>query len=289
MRDGPTDVETGLVLPKEIKLRPQALAIAAHGAEELRLHSLWVTEHIAVPVEIRSRYPYSTDGNPPFRHDSGPPEALVTLGFLAAATRQIRLGTAVIPLFCFDPLSLAKLAATADLLADGRIELGLGAGWLSEEAALLGHPADHRAGRLDEAIQILRKAWGTESFEHRGRFYSYPRLGVHPHPRQGADLPIWIGGSGSAALRTTAKHAVGNIVFNATVDSVTDLTRRLQRNERSIRVAATLDLSERLELGPRARRLANAGADLILLTHTTGDPDRLLTDVSGFLAEVGET
>ena len=156
-----------------------------------------------------------------------------------------------------------------DELSGGRLELGLGAGWLVEEAQLLGHPHDHRGARLDECIDILRKAWTQKSFEHHGRFWDYPgKVGVHPQPPQGPELPIWIGGESDAALRTTAVRATGNLLWMAAPEAVAVMRRRLDAARPGLRLAVSMRISDAgLD---RAEATREAGADLLLLINDAG-------------------
>jgi len=229
-------------------------------------HSLWVTERVAMPVHIQSAYPYRSDGLPAFSTDAGWCESMVTLGFLAAVSSRLRLGTAVIPLFTRDPVSLAKQAASVDVLSRGRLELGIGAGWLVEEAQALGRPHDSRAARLDEAIDIMRAAWSRPSFSYEGRFYRIPEVGVHPHPVQGPDLPVWIGGHSRAAIRSAADRGSGLLTWLAGPEPVRAMAADLRSRRSGARLAAATALAGSPgEIEARARRLAEAGADLVLL------------------------
>lgn len=275
-------MDTGVVLMRSVTASPGNLTRLARTIEELDLHSIWVTEHMAIPVDIASRYPYSEDGRPAFGPETEWPEAMVALGFVAAVTRRVRLGTAVIPMITRDPISMAKQAATVDALSGGRLELGLGAGWLLEEAEVLGHPHDHRGERLDEAIDIMRRAWTQPTFSHRGRFWQIPSVGVHPHPPQGADLPIWIGGTRPAAIRTSADRATGNLLWMPTPAEVADMRARLPSDRR---VAASMPFwYGRGDPAPRARALRDAGADLLLLVHY-GEPAEVARDLGRFVGE----
>jgi probable F420-dependent oxidoreductase len=203
-------MEFGVFVPRALRSSGEDVAFAATLAEELGYDYIAVTEHIVVPVHyVLSRYPYTESGLPYWDHEEPWLEAMVTLGFIAAATKRIRLITSVIPNNTRDPLSLAKQCATVDVLSGGRLELGLGTGWALDEAAALGHPTDHPHDRLSETIEILRKAWSESSFEHHGKLYDYPELGVHPHPVQGRDLPIWIGGTSKRMIRIAAEQADG--------------------------------------------------------------------------------
>jgi probable F420-dependent oxidoreductase len=277
-------MDVGVVLQRGFAGSPTELTLAASAAERLGYHSLWINDHITVPVEIQSRYPYSPDGRPTMRHDTPYSDALATLAFLAAITTRVRLGTSVLPMITRDPLTLAKQAATVDRLSGGRLELGLGAGWLTEEAEAIGHPHDHRGQRLDEAIDIMRKAWSQPSFEHQGRFWQIKATGVHPQPVQGADVPIWIGGSSPAAFRTTASRGVGNLFWVPEADQLRQLGGRLRQLRPDLKVGASLRLED-AGAGERAQALRDAGADLLLLiSHTTAEA--LVAELETFSAKV---
>jgi probable F420-dependent oxidoreductase len=203
-------MEFGVVIPRSMRTSRAGVERAARLAEELGYDYIAITEHIIVPVRYeRSPYPYTESGLPYWTHTEPWLEAMVTLSFIAGVTQRIRLATSVIPNNTRDPLSLAKQAATVDVLSNGRLDLGIGTGWSLDEAEMLGHPLDHPKGRLSETIEILRKAWSEDSFEYHGQFYSYRELGVHPHPVQGAALPIWVGGTSDRMIRIASEQADG--------------------------------------------------------------------------------
>ena len=277
-------MDVGVVLTRALCTSPGELADFAREAERLGYESLWVTEHIAIPVEFHSRYPYSPDGVPSWNHETGWMEAMVTLGYLAALTRSARLGTAVIPLTTRDPLSLAKQAATVDVLSHGRLELGIGAGWLVEEAEVLGHPSDHRAARLEETIEILRRAWRQPSFQFEGSHYQLPPVGVHPQPLQRDQVPIWIGGTSPAALRATASLATGNILWLAGAEETHDFAARLRALNPKARLAVSMAVDFGHDVAEKALSLRQAGADRLLLV-CAGTPEQAQQDLARF-AEV---
>jgi len=278
-------VHVGVVLPRG-GADGSALREVAIAAEDLGFASIWSTEHIAIPLEIQSRYPFSDDGIPTFPPEAKWFEGIVALGYAAGVTSRIRLGTAVIPLFNRDPLSLAKQAATVDCLSLGRLELGLGAGWLAEEAAVLGHPSDRRGKRLDEAIDLLRTAWTQHPVEHHGEFYDIPPVGVSPKPIQGGDIPIWIGGTSPAALRTTISRARGNILWTQDMDEIAALTRELKTARADLQVAAAVYYNPDYDLcAERALALVELGVERIILSPP-GKVDRTLDWLSAFASEV---
>jgi probable F420-dependent oxidoreductase len=202
-------MDFGLAMPRSMRSSLAGIERAVTLLEELGYDYVAITEHIVVPVEYDlAPYPYTDSGLPYWTHEEPWVEAMVTLGFIAGKTSRIKLLTSVIPNNTRDPLSLAKQAATVDLLSGGRLELGIGTGWSLDEAARLGHPVDHPLGRLEETLQILRLAWTEPQFAFRGRFYDYPALGVHPHPTQ-ARVPIWLGGTSPRMIRLAAEYADG--------------------------------------------------------------------------------
>jgi probable F420-dependent oxidoreductase len=110
------------------------------------------------------------------------------------------------------PLLTGKMIATLDSLSRGRIDLGIGAGWMREEFEALGVSNDiyeHRGSATDEQIRILKSVWTEETAAYDGRFYRFPRLGAHPHPVQKPHPPIWVGGHTPPALRRTARLGDG--------------------------------------------------------------------------------
>ena len=275
-------MDVGAVMPRDLAGSTADMTRFAGAAEELGYGSLWVTEHIVVPVEISSRYPYSADGRPTFSVETPYPEAMVTLGCLAGVTRRLRLGTAVIPLCSRDPLVLATQAATGDQLSGGRLELGVGAGWLEEEAHALGHPSDHRGGRLDEAIEIMRKSWSERTFDYNGRYYRLPNIGMHPHPPQGARLPVWIGGGTPRAIRTAAERAEGLLVWLTDPDQLAEFSGRLRELNPAVRLGTSLRTAgDPAAVADRAQKLRAAGADL-LLAMPSGDMDGVLAQLQAF-------
>ncbi len=278
-------MEVGVVLPRALP-RDELVDLVSE-IERLGYESIWVTEHIAIPVTIKSSHPGSPDGRPTFRFDTPWFEAMSTLSFVAALTRTIRIGTSVVPMFSRDPLFLAKQAATVDVLSNGRLELGVGAGWLVEEGAILGHPTDHRAERLDEAIQIMQMAWTRESFDYVGKYYRFPVVGLHPHPIQSGGVPIWIGGTSSAALRTARLYGTGLILSRLEPGDVQELADRSRIDRPDLRIAAYMPLGMRRDLmATKALAYRRAGADRLLLRSEHDTAGAAIADLRWFSKSV---
>ena len=184
----------------------------AEAAEQMGLSSVWVSDHVVFPVEANSRYPYSRDGRFPIPFDTPFLEAIVCMGFLAAITEKVMIGSSVLVLPLRNTILVAKQLASVAALAPGRLIVGLGVGWLREEFELLKEPFDTRGQVLDEQIAALRGLWTTQGFEHSGAHVSFGPVLMEPRP---STLPaIWIGGTSTSALRRAGRladnwHAIG--------------------------------------------------------------------------------
>lgn len=176
--------------------RDHMLAIAS-TAEELGYNSLWVAERLLVPIPPNQ--PWSRRNPTAF-------EPLVTLSHLAAATTEIHLGTSVVILPVRNPVLLARMAASLDVLSQGRLELGVGIGWMREEMEVSGVPFRLRGRMADEYIQAMRHLWKGRGY--KGEFVSIPPNLFQPKPVRG-EIPIWVGGDSDAALRRAARLGDG--------------------------------------------------------------------------------
>jgi len=200
-------LDFGVSLPGRGPLaEPDLLLKIATQAERLGYDSVFVSDHVVLPVSsARSTYPYSPTRQLPGGAAQNYLEPLALLSFLAHATRRIRLGTSVLVVPYRNPLLAAKMLATIDVLAGGRLILGAGVGWLVEEfEALAAEPFEARGRVTDEYLTLMRRAWTTDPVSFDGRYYTIKDVHVMPKPRQRGGIPIWIGGHTEAALRRTA-------------------------------------------------------------------------------------
>lgn len=200
-------MEFGLSLPGRGPLAdPDVVLTIAAKAEALRYSSLFVTDHIVLPASTAgSVYPYSVTGQFPGGSRQDYLEPLTMLGYLAHATKRIRLGTSVLVIPYRNPLTAAKMLATIDVLSKGRVILGAGAGWLREEfEALAAPPFEHRGRVTDEYLRLLRLMWTTDPVSFEGQYYRVREVHALPKPLQPGGIPIWIGGHTEAALKRAA-------------------------------------------------------------------------------------
>jgi probable F420-dependent oxidoreductase len=177
---------------------PDNLAGVAASAEAAGYASLWTFQRLIVPEGSAMDPVYHSVLDP-----------MVALGFLAGATQRIRLGVAVLNMPYLAPSYLAKMAATADVLSRGRLDLGLGIGWMPEEFTAADATTAHRGARTAEYLEVLRRAWADGVTEFSGRFYQVPPGRTAPKPVQRPGPPILLAGGVPAALRRAGRLADG--------------------------------------------------------------------------------
>jgi probable F420-dependent oxidoreductase len=176
---------------------PRNLAELAQRAERLGYRSLWTFQRLLAPPGAKLAPVYRSVLDP-----------MVSLGYLAAATSSIRLGVAVINHPFLSPLLLAKQAATVDVLSGGRLDLGIGSGWLAEEFTGSGASMAHRGERADEYVAALRALW-TGSGGYQGTFFTIPPGRQDPAPVQRPGPPVLIGGMSRAAMERAGRIGDG--------------------------------------------------------------------------------
>ena len=209
-------MDFGLHLPASTAgVKAEDLIRFAQTAEALGFYCITVADHVIVPRHISIPYPYTVDGKYP---GSGYHlEALMTMGFLAGATRSIRFVTSVMIAPYRNPIITAKMLASLDVLSQGRVIVGLGVGWMKEEFENLRAPNFAERGKVaDEYIHALRELWTNDNPSMKGRYCSFSDIIFLPKPVQQPSIPIWIGGHSEAAIRRAARlgdgwHPIGGV------------------------------------------------------------------------------
>lgn len=185
-------------------LSPRHLPDVALLAEQNGFDSVWVPEHLVFPVDIPPAYLYSVDGFPPMRSDSPAYDPWVILATVAARTETIRLGTNIYILPLRHPIAVARSAVTLDRVSGGRVNFGVGVGWMREEYEAVDQDFTTRGKRADEIIPLLRRFWTEDVIEHHSEYYDIPPVTFEPKPLQRPSIPIYVGGTSPAALRRAA-------------------------------------------------------------------------------------
>jgi probable F420-dependent oxidoreductase len=201
----------------------------AQKAEAVGVESVWTFEHVIVPMDYESKYPYSKDGKMGLPPEANFLDPLIALTAIAGATSRIRLATGVNILPQTSPLYLAKQAATLDFVSDGRFSLGVGIGWLREEFEALNAPFEARGARFDDYVVAMKKVWSGEVVEHQSQFLSWSGFKSYPVPVQKPHVPVIIGGSKGKAFERIAKHGDGWYAPTTSVDALAPLVEQLRK------------------------------------------------------------
>jgi probable F420-dependent oxidoreductase len=221
----------------------QMIAIA-QKAESVGIESLWTFEHVIVPVEYESKYPYNPSGKMGAPPETNMIDPLIALTAIAANTSTVRLATGVNILPQTNPLYLAKQAASLDFVSGGRFMLGIGIGWLREEFDALGVSFERRGARFDDYIEAMKKIWAGDVVEHKSDFLNWSGFKSYPVPIQKPGVPCIIGGSKGKVFDRIAKHGDG---WYAPAQNADDLEGMLKQLDdacaRAARDRSTVEVS----------------------------------------------
>jgi probable F420-dependent oxidoreductase len=176
--------------------------------EAAGFESIWTSDHVVFPHEVRSRYPFAADGRITWQADTDYMEPVVALSAMTSTTSTAELGTSVLILPMRNPVLFAKQAACIDVLSGGRLVLGVGVGWLREEFEALGADFDARGAVLDEWLAIARRCWTGSVDPFEGRHYRVTEA-IYTRPTPIRELPVLIGGMSGNALQRAGRIADG--------------------------------------------------------------------------------
>jgi probable F420-dependent oxidoreductase len=226
----------GYILPNfGDRIGPQELVQIAKVCEEEGYDSVWATDHVIMPAELREPYGQLL-------------EPLTTLSFIAAGTSRLGVGTSVLVITQRNPILAAKQAATLDVFSGGRLILGLGAGWAEEEFGFLNMKFAGRGRVFDESIRLMKALWSQDMVNFQGEFYKVKDAVFLPKPVK-KDIPVWIGGNGPTAFRRAAAlgdgwHPVGPSLENFAVGA-----ERIHEAKRKITLSMrmTVDVRKKWE------------------------------------------
>ncbi len=270
---------------------PEYLAAAATAAEESGFHSLWVAEHVCLFDAPSSKYPYSPDGSFPVSAASGVLEPFAALAYAAAVTSRIRLGTGICLVPQRQPLYTAKSVADVDVLSGGRVDFGVGIGWLREEFEALGVPFEHRGRRCREYLDAMKRLWTDDVSAYEGTYVRFSPLRFYPKPIQKPHPPICFGGESKSALERVADLGQGWFGFDIAADEAAVQVRRLEATlagRGRSRADISVKMSPYLKPGADAdglRKYADAGVDEVILGAVAAGPD----GVAAFIRRTAES
>lgn len=241
-------------------------------AERLGYDSLWVGDHVVLP---RPRVDPS-----PMDPDDPLLDPLVALGFLAARTERILLGSGIVILPQRNPLVLAKQVASVDVVSGGRLIFGLGAGYLEPEMRAIGVPMAGRGERTEEYLRAMREIWESPQPAFHGRFVEFEKIDAYPRPIQ-RPLPVVVGGHSPAAHRRAVTYGDGWFGFmlglRATAAQLDSLRVAAEGRDRPLHIS----VSPARRLDPEAvRAYAELGVHRLVVVPPPGLP---LDELEGFV------
>jgi len=250
------------------------------GAEARGFHGVWLGEHVVLFDQYDAEYPYAEDGRIPVGGKNGLLEPITGLAFMAACTERIRLGTGVCLVPQRNPVYTAKEIAAVDYLSNGRVDFGVGVGWLEEEFTALGVPFERRGTRCREYLDVIASLWRDDVSSFKGEFYDLPPCRQYPKPVQQPGPPIYFGGESMPALRRTADLGQGWYGFNTSVEQTRGCLHQLDELlEKRGRKRDDLDIV----IGPYRHKLTkdtakeyeDAGVDTLVVMIVGRDLDEM--------------
>ena len=259
------------------------VALAQKG-EELGFDIITVSDHIVVPNEIDSIYPYNDTGEFTSSQSGEYMEQLTTIAYLAGVTSRIRLLTAVMVLPHRSPVLTAKMLATIDVLSQGRLIVGCGVGWMEEEFEAIGAPPYAERGAVgNEYLRVFKELWTSDDPSFDGKYASFSDIAFAPKPVQQPHPPLWIGGESPPALRRAGQlgDAWYPICSNpqfpvGTLEQFADYQARVRRHaERAGRDSDELDFAYSVNWFDDTQEQTVEGERRIL----TGSPTQVAADI----------
>jgi probable F420-dependent oxidoreductase len=255
---------------------PDAVQAMAQAIERAGVDACYITDHPAPPAK------WLAGGG---HHALDP---FVGLMFVAAVTKTLKLHTNLVVLPYRNPFLTAKSAATLDVLSGGRLILGVGGGYLRGEYDALGADFAGRGARMDEAIEVMKKAWSGEDVTVQGAAFNAAGIRPLPLPAQRPNPPIWIGGNSERAMRRAATLADGWSPFF--------VAGPMSKGVRTDEITSLDDFRVKVEMLGEMRAAAGRGGPFDICmgpqrgleNRTPGEVDRWLNDL-GALAELGVT
>lgn len=210
-----------------IGAKPEYWCRLAKVCEEVGYDSVAVSDHMLFPQNLDSKYPYTPDGKPMFDPTEDWPDAWVAIGAMAAVTTTLRFVTNVYVLPARNPFVAAKAIGTAAYMSNNRVGVGIGAGWMREEFALLEQPFAKRGARMEEMVEVMRKLWAGGMVEHHGDFYDFDPVEMRPSLSE--PVPIYVGGHSDLAFRRAAEIGDGWLGMHYTMEELLDHCRSLNQ------------------------------------------------------------
>lgn len=271
--------------------RPKFVTEAVQAVEAAGFHSVWVPEHVIFIPEYASRYPYSDTGKVP-----GDPEGVLdpfaVLTWIAAGTERIRLGTGICLVPQRQPVYTAKMVADLDYLSGGRVDFGVGIGWLKEEFDNLQMDFATRGARCLEYIDVMKALWAPGVSSFKGEGYTLAPCHFNPKPVQTPHPPVIFGGESAPALRRVASHGDGWYGFDLSPEV---LAQKLDALDAALQAQGRRRSDIQVFVGSNSQpvndttlaQYADLGVDQLIVPLMAGNMERLSARLERTTAMVG--
>ncbi len=259
---------------------PASLAAIARKAEQLGYESLWIPEHIILPVTSKSQYPYSSSGRMPAPPETPLHDPMLALAYVAGITSKVRLATGIYVLPIRNAFTTAKAVASLDVLSGGRFIFGIGIGWLEEEFEAVGMSFKDRALRTREYLALMKELWTQDAPSYHGKTIAIEGFKMMPKPVQKPHPPVVFGGHTEPSLKRAAKLGDGWYGIAESIDGMRSVIGRLREHERAIGRTTALELTVSPRLGEplkadHIRQFAEMGVSRIILGAGPGTKDQI--------------
>jgi probable F420-dependent oxidoreductase len=271
------------------KQRGEAIAADVRQAEELGFESAWIAEHLIMPVNQTSAYPYTPDGRFLVPPDAPFHDPLLALAYVAALTTKIRLATGIFVVPLRNAFATAKAIATLDQLSQGRVIFGVGIGWLKEEFEAVGMKFEDRALRTREYLELMIELWSKSDPLYEGKTVATQGMKFMPKTVQQPHPPIVFGGTSEPALKRTVRRGDGWYGIAHSLEEARTLISRLREYARGAERTRPIEITLSLRTGKPltaddVRRMAELGVDRTL----AGLPIKALegSELERFRAEI---
>ena len=285
------DMKVGATMVFNHRTDPGFVVESVRLVEAAGINSVWLPEHVIFLPEYESTYPYSADGKIP-----GDPEGVLdpftALTFIAASTERIRLGTGICLVPQRQPIYTAKMVADLDYLSRGRVDFGVGIGWLKEEFDHLNMDFRARARRCVEYVEVMQALWAPGLARYQGETVTLNGCYFNPKPVQQPHPPIFFGGESDAALRRVVSHGQGWYGFNMSPET---LAERLQRLRELAESADRDPDSILIYVGPAGHPInpdtvgqyAQLGVDQLVVPLAAGNLEKLQARTESMMERLG--
>ena len=247
---------------------PRRWGDLARQAEGAGFESVWVPEHLIMPVTMTGAPNTPHAGEPPISADTPAFDPWVQIATMAAQTTTLRFGTNVYNIGLRHPFVTARAVTTVDVASGGRLEFGIGASWLSQEWQAMELPFETRGRRVDESIGIIQRLFTEEAVEHDGEFYRFQPVGFLPKPAQRPWPPMLIGGNAAPAIRRAALLGDGWIPMQETPERLTAGLARIETMRRDAGRTGpfSVTMGARITSLDDVRRWEDVGVTRLLVT-----------------------